>query len=336
MKDLIERYIYDVTRRLPESQREEVSKELRANIEDMLPENYNIEDVKKVLLTLGEPRKLANNYRQKPRYLISPEWMDEYLRVLKIVAIVFAAVSLVSGMVEAMLHPEATTAIGIFAEVLSVTIANIIQGLVSAFAIVTLIFVGIEAYGKSGKKEAWALEKLPHLPTVVETKISRTGSFIGLIFTTIFGILFIYYLMNHDTYIGWYEDRGQWTMIIPLFNDSVISLFIPFMILSLVVSVISQIVKLRYGVWNIQVAAVHTISQILSVSIFAAFIINADLINPEIFAQAAVLFHGNAAEYASIFTDAAIGFSAFLGFVVAIDIIVTWVKKVRIDKKAIN
>ena len=35
MKDLIERYIYDVKRRLKDDQRAEIEKELRMNIEDI-------------------------------------------------------------------------------------------------------------------------------------------------------------------------------------------------------------------------------------------------------------------------------------------------------------
>ena len=89
---MIKRYVYDVTRRLPENQREEVGKELQANINDMLPNDPTEEDIKKVLVELGEPRILASSYRQKPRYLISPEWMDDYFQTLKIVMIVFGVI----------------------------------------------------------------------------------------------------------------------------------------------------------------------------------------------------------------------------------------------------
>ncbi len=114
MNSLIERYIYDVTRRLPEASRADVKKELNVNISDMLPEKHTEEDVKKVLISLGEPRILANGYRTKQRYLISPEKMDDYLRILKIVLIVFGSISLVFGMIDAILHLEATTGFGVF------------------------------------------------------------------------------------------------------------------------------------------------------------------------------------------------------------------------------
>ncbi|MCK7487015.1 MAG: hypothetical protein MZU97_17045 [Bacillus subtilis] len=53
MNDWIKRYVHDVARRLPESQRDEVKKELEANIGDMLPEQPTEADIKAVLTTLG-------------------------------------------------------------------------------------------------------------------------------------------------------------------------------------------------------------------------------------------------------------------------------------------
>ncbi|TDL75899.1 hypothetical protein [Peribacillus frigoritolerans] len=47
--NLIHLYINEVTRRLPA---EDIALELRSNIEDMLPEDYSEEDVKKVLQPL--------------------------------------------------------------------------------------------------------------------------------------------------------------------------------------------------------------------------------------------------------------------------------------------
>lgn len=81
--NLIERYVYDVARRLPEKDREDVKKELRANIYDMLPDGMGDEAVKKVLYELGSPASLAEKYRTRPRYLISPAYFDEYVNALK-------------------------------------------------------------------------------------------------------------------------------------------------------------------------------------------------------------------------------------------------------------
>ncbi|MDX9692506.1 MAG: hypothetical protein RBT45_08615, partial [Acholeplasmataceae bacterium] len=103
MKDMIERYVYAVTRRLPENIQEEVKNELKANIYDMLDENPSEEDIEKVLLDLGHPRDIAAKYQPTERYLISPKYFGDYIYTLKIVVMIFILVSFVIGLIEAVI-----------------------------------------------------------------------------------------------------------------------------------------------------------------------------------------------------------------------------------------
>ena len=80
---MIERYIYAVTRELPEQYRAEIADELEALINDLLtgmdmdvPEERKVEAV---LRELGNPKELANRYRGKERYLIGPKLFEQYL-----------------------------------------------------------------------------------------------------------------------------------------------------------------------------------------------------------------------------------------------------------------
>ena len=52
--NLIDRYVYSVAEYLP-GRANDVTRELRSNIEDMLPENHTEEDVYRVLEELGNP-----------------------------------------------------------------------------------------------------------------------------------------------------------------------------------------------------------------------------------------------------------------------------------------
>lgn len=52
--NLIDLYIQEVAKRLPEKNSEDITLELRSTIEDMLPEDYSEEDVKSVLKKIGE------------------------------------------------------------------------------------------------------------------------------------------------------------------------------------------------------------------------------------------------------------------------------------------
>lgn len=78
--EMIERYIYAVTQKLPQSQREDIAVELRGLIEDMVEERVgdtaDEKVVEEVLLELGSPREMALKYTGKKRYLIGPELFE--------------------------------------------------------------------------------------------------------------------------------------------------------------------------------------------------------------------------------------------------------------------
>ncbi len=83
--NLIDVYIHEVTRRLPEKSREDIALELRSTIEDMLPDDYTEKDVEEVLSKLGNPAVLASNYSEKPMHLIGPRYFDVYVTLLKMI-----------------------------------------------------------------------------------------------------------------------------------------------------------------------------------------------------------------------------------------------------------
>ena len=72
-KDYMDRYIYQVIRRLPKAQREEVRMELEELISDMYTDKGSMEEV---LTELGDPAEFAKQYQSDQRYLIGPEYFD--------------------------------------------------------------------------------------------------------------------------------------------------------------------------------------------------------------------------------------------------------------------
>ena len=94
--DLIEIYIQEVTRRLPEKSREDIALELRSTIEDMLPDDYAEEDVKKALEKLGNPASLASGYRDQPMHLIGPRYFDLYVSLLKMILPIAGVIAIIT------------------------------------------------------------------------------------------------------------------------------------------------------------------------------------------------------------------------------------------------
>lgn len=86
MTTLTDRYVHAVTTRLPEGQRDDIARELRATIEDTLaaapPGADPVETERRVLLDLGHPDVLADRYRGEPRALIGPRLYPAWLRTL--------------------------------------------------------------------------------------------------------------------------------------------------------------------------------------------------------------------------------------------------------------
>ena len=68
-----------VTENLPETTREDVISELRANIYDMLPCDFTESDVREVLVKLGNPVRLADDYSERKKILIGSAHYDSYL-----------------------------------------------------------------------------------------------------------------------------------------------------------------------------------------------------------------------------------------------------------------
>lgn len=333
MNDLIERYIHDVTRRLPEASRVEVGKELLSNINDMLPDDPTNEDIKKVLITLGEPRVLASKYRGKQRYLISPEWMDEYLQVLKIVLIVLGSLAFFSALITHLLYPTATTALGIFGEVVGNVFGDVWSSLFNGFAVVTLIFVAIDFFKVNSKRGPWNPDNLPKLPKPTDIKISKVGSIIGMMMALILGSFFIFLLFENQRYIAWFEIEGGIRVIVPLFTDSVCQLFAWLFIVSFLLAIGDSIIKYYYGKWNLVTATSHTIYTILSTALVLTFFRQPNLMNPAFLAHAETVFGVDAAVIQTGISSAVDGFTVLIIILTMVDLITTWVKTLKASAK---
>lgn len=333
MKDLVERYIYDVTRRLPETSREEVSKELRANIEDMLSEKPTEEEIEKVLTNLGNPRLLANEYRGSKRYLVGPEWMDDYLEVLKYVSIVVGSLTLIFGLLDVM---DSLGNEGIFLTILQVSaqvIAEVFGSLCQVFAIITVIFALITHFNKKEGMNTWGIKCLPDLPEKQTVKFSKAGAIAEIIVTLVFGIAWIYVLYNHLNYIGWYNDADGWHLIAPLFTDSVITPLIPMFVVSLAISLVSGAVKLTMGHWNFWVAAVNTLDQAVNVIVMFVLIGQVGLFHPDFINLAATEIGISSAEFLNNLTQGISGFFVFITVMISFDVISGWVKAFKGQKE---
>lgn len=261
---MIERYIYAVTRELPEKSRKDTAEELRVlinyrleKVDKTLPEEERIE---KVLRQLGDPRKLADRFRGRERYLIGPRYYYKYLFVLKVVVLsIIIGISVVSGL--AVLFSTES-----FTEVISGYLVTLFSAVLQGVVWVTGIFVLLEYNDVSvepGKEqEEWDPSKLPSLPKG-KARISRVESVFSIVFTTLFLLLF-FFLRDR---IGIYYSSGGEYSFIPLLDVEAVSLFEFLIFFIFILNITVELIKLIKGRWTITVAGLTSILNIISAAV---------------------------------------------------------------------
>lgn len=277
--ELIDRYVYYVTIRLPQSQRADIEKELRGLIEDMLSnrsKNPTKQDVEAVLKELGKPAELASKYRGTTRYLIGPEYFDIYFLVLRIV-IAAAGFGIVLAMTIGYIATPPLNVIRAIAEF----IASVISGLFQAFASVTIVFALIQHFVPPNellKGREWKVEDLPPIP-VKRARIKKSEPIVGMIFLVIILIIF-----NAAPQIfGAYISTNSLT-VIPVFNLTVLKNMLPIINAVILLSILKEMFKLITSQYTIKLAVAITIINVLAM-IATIFV----FISPDIWNQSFVL-----------------------------------------------
>lgn len=286
--DLIERYIYLVTENLPEDIREDVSKELRGNIEDMLPDNATESDIHKVLEELGNPSVLSKEYSDGKKFLIGPSLYDNYIVVLKlvlsIVAIVFATISIFEVVM------KSPTNEGLFILSLNV-IVNIIEsvmvGLIQGALWVTIVFVVLERVGiNEGKlpyvKKKWTPDDLNKIDMPTKGKISR-GETIFSMFCIIF---FTSLLTLRPELIGiYYKGEGGFKQATPLLDANRLEVYIPAILLLAVFALCILVWKLISLRWNLSLGVTNAIYNLSVIILMYTMVKDETLINEMFFSK---------------------------------------------------
>jgi len=256
-KDMIERYIYEVTRRVPQEMREDITMELQALIEDMREE----EDcsVEEVLKKLGDPAEFAKKYNDSPNYLIGPEYYDNYIWVIKIALFGIAISAVVSAIMQGI--TGATDLVGFFSNFIAELLNTAINGTYSVVGIVTIIF-GVMEWKKvkvSIKPETnwkvddltknvanvktWTPSSLPPIPDK-RAVIDRGESVFSIIFITVFVALLIF---APQLFGAFHYDGGKVTSIASVFNMNEWDRILPLLVVSLLVGMVDEIIRLVSG-----------------------------------------------------------------------------------------
>lgn len=334
--ELIKRYIYAVSQKLPAKQRADIEKELQGLIEDMLDERVQgrkpgEKDVEQVLLELGNPSELAEKYRETKRYLISPEMFSNYLLVMKIVLISIGIAMAVIFAIETTLNP---------ANIMEYFVDGLVSflfGCFQGFAWVTIIFGIIEYAGidkeKLGIKGVlgWKPSDLPLLPDHrTDIKISTPIS--SIVFNILFMVMFTFSIDQ----LGRWVSRGDSPLtVVPIFDEQVFRGFLPFFLALIALSIFKDIILLIKRRWTLRLIGLE-IFLIFLYFVFALFLFaDSTVWNPDFMQQlvqsGVVPADGEGFETVSrIWNDSREYILNLIGIVLVIHVITLVVKAFRI------
>ena len=283
---MIERYLYDVVRRLPEKQRDDIRKELSGLIEDMLEEcegngKSKEENIKQVLEKLGDPAELAAKYRGSGQYLIGGEYYPIYCRMLKLVLICVAAGMGISVLVRFFITVAETSIGGVIASATTgfIDLFSIPMGLVEAFGIVTLLFVILERnhirLQNSGAD--WKIENLPPVPE--KNAVISREKVLSELWCAHFLVLFF---LCVPEYIGpWIKNSEGMLVAVPVFNMEIWGKVVPFLIISFLAGIPEEAVKLIAGRYNQTVMWTSVICNSISIGCAIWIFKMNDIWNPQ-------------------------------------------------------
>lgn len=293
--ELIELYIQEVTRRLPEKNRVDIALELQSTIEDMLPEDHTEQDVKAVLLKLGDPVTLASGYRDRPMHLIGPRYYDVYISLLKMILPIAAVISLIALLGDNPLRDTGNTVMEAILKIIGKGISGIISTGIQVFFWLTLSFAILERMDTSKDQspltkdlKPWTPENLKDIPNISKQKaISMIEIFASLLGLSVFTALYF----NAANLLGVYEKRNDSLIFVtPSFNQEVLNTYWLPVSCVVIIGVLLAIYKLFLRQWTLKLAIFHAIYQLLSTLTFIIIISNPNLLNPEFIAYQKTLF----------------------------------------------
>jgi hypothetical protein len=262
--NLIDTYVSEVGRHLPQKNRADIEAEIRSTIEDILEERSrkfgkpaDDELTYAVLKEYGSPEHVAASYLPE-RYLIGPRLYPIFLVVIRIVLIVIGVLALIG--LGIALGQTVGNARNVF-EIVVKAVAEYGASAMSVLGNVVLIFALLEwALYRAGEKievkgftkeKEWDPRSLTRLSPPDRVKRGETIAEIVFSFAAI--VIFNFYpqLVGFTPSLNSVVESGNWQAVtfIPILSEAFFR-YVPFLTTVWGLTIMLDIVLLRQGFWN--------------------------------------------------------------------------------------
>jgi len=272
---LTDRYVWGVLRSLPEAQRADIEKELRASIADAVDARVEngespADAERAVLLELGEPARLAAGYAGRPLALIGPALYVDYVRLLKLLLVIVL--------------PSAAGGLLIAKGIEGLEVGDLIGSTVTTVLAVgvhlcfwtTLVFVILERSGTKSPLTPFDLTNLPTLPTVDTPKLSE------LVVTAVFALFTVGAIFWQQMFSVFDDAEGR---PIPVLDAGLWPVWVTVFIALAALTLLHAIVLFRVGRWTVSLLVGAILLNVVTVGILIWLLVTGQLLNPAYFAE---------------------------------------------------
>jgi hypothetical protein len=248
---LIDRYITEVSDRLPGKMREDLSKEIRSLIEDTLEDRAketgkSVDDevlVNEVLKSFGSPAKMAASY-MPARYLIGPRLFPIFWLVFRIV---LGITALVWAITLGVNLAETATNVAVGVDIFVKSLVEFIGSALAVLGNVVFIFAIIEWFLPRFSKEkesTWDPRSMEDRKE--KDKVTLAENIAGIVFTLVVILLFNVY----PQWIGvGFLDNGK-MVFNPILTDAFFK-FLPALNIVWILQLVKQAMLIRESKWTV-------------------------------------------------------------------------------------
>lgn len=260
--ELIERYVHEVGRRLPQRQRADVEAELRSLLLDALEARAGVTPAESapseadqiaVLVEFGPPAEVAARYAPQPRYVIGPRLFDTYCLVVGIVLGALALAMVVATVVGQLSAPDGEISLlAFFAQF----ILQYINAAAAGLGFTTLVFFILERtlpeedLVSLTDREQWDPRTLP--PLEDPNRIQPVELIVAICFILLALVLFNFFPGKIGlAYLQSGAGEATGWHVIPVFSEQALAAYLPLWNIIWVLTLALDLVLLRQGRWRL-------------------------------------------------------------------------------------
>jgi hypothetical protein len=269
---LTDRYLAAVTQHLPHDQAPDVTRELRATIEDTIEARVAegadpAEAEREVLMEMGRPELLSAEYGGRSLWLIGPALYPDYVRLLRVLVPTLLAVLGVVWVIGLVV--EGAGSVG---EVVTSGLGLLWQAGVQLLFWVTVVFAVLERTRPEAERGRPLVEWTPdHLPEVSSGRqIGRVEGAFGVLFL---GLLLLFVLDN-------LAGVSFGTDFVQLLDPEMSPAWKVGLVAVVAASVAVEVVKLVAGRWSMGLAVANAAVDLLFLGVVAVLWLRDELLNP--------------------------------------------------------